>query len=70
LQYFQTVANGILVGPICTLTTAAFTAQRPLSTFSLKILLFEHTIALTVLTWQLLTSDFWLFGHMKAALAG
>jgi hypothetical protein len=36
--------------------------------FSLKIILFEYLIRLTVLTWHLLTSGFWLFGHMKAAL--
>jgi hypothetical protein len=38
--------------------------------FSLKIRLFEYPIRLTVLTWHLLTSYFWLFGHMKVVLAG
>jgi hypothetical protein len=35
---------------------------------SLKIILFECPIRLTVLTWHLLTSDFWFLGRLKAAL--
>jgi hypothetical protein len=58
LQDFQKVANRILIGSVCILTTVPFTAQRSLTTFSLKILSFEYSIRFTVLTWHLLTSGF------------
>jgi hypothetical protein len=46
-QYFQTVANRVLVGSVCTLTIVASTAQRPLRNLPTKIRLFEYPIGLT-----------------------
>jgi hypothetical protein len=66
LQSLQTDGKRILDGQVCTFTTTAFPAQKPLKTFSLIMTRFQSRIRPLVLSAR---SDFWIFGHMKEALA-